>query len=329
MRALVSTRKGPPDTLEVVDLPAPAPGPGEALVAVRAAALNYFDTLIIEDRYQHRPERPFSPGGEMAGVVESLGPDVVEVAPGDRVIGYLGHGCCREKVVVPARQLFPLAGEIPFETGAGLVVTYGTTLHALRDRAGLQPGERLAVLGASGGTGQAAVEIGRLMGAEVIACASSEEKLAAARALGAHHGIVYDAAAPEGARAFKDALRAATGGEGVDVVYDPVGGDLAEAAIRSLAWLGRYLVIGFTAGIPRIPLNLLLLKGADVRGVFWGEWTRRDPDGFRALVTQIVEWTAAAELKATVDSVFPLERAAEGLERLAARKAIGKVVIVP
>lgn len=329
MRALLSVETGPPDSLVVGEAEAPEPGPGEVAVDVKACALNFFDTLIIEDRYQHRPERPFSPGGEMAGVVASVGPSVTGLAPGDRVMGYLGWGCARERVVAPADRLFALPDAVSFEVASGLVVTYGTSLHALRDRGELEPGESLAVLGASGGTGQAAVEIGALMGAKVIAAASSEEKLAVARAHGASTGIVYDGTSPEGARAFKDALRAASGGEGVDVVYDPVGGDLAEAAIRALAWEGRYLVVGFTAGIPRIPLNLLLLRGADVRGVFWGEWTKRDPAGFRSAVERILEWTASGALKPEIDSVHPLADAAVALGRLAERKARGKVVLVP
>ncbi len=327
MRALVSEEKGPPSSLRVVDLPDPEPGPGEVVVAVKAAALNYFDTLIIENRYQYRPERPFSPGGECAGIVEAVGPGVTVVKPGERVIGHTGWGACREKVVVKETSVFPLPEPIPFETAAGLVVTYGTTLHALEGRAALKAGEWLAVLGASGGTGQAAVEIGKLMGARVVACASSEDKVALARSLGADAGVVYDAATVEGAKAFRDALREATGGAGVDVVYDPVGGDVAEPALRALGWLGRYLVIGFTGGIPKIPLNLVLLKGCDIRGVFWGEWIRRDPDGFRRHVARLTDWAAAGDLKLVIDSVHPLEEAANGLERLAARKAKGKIVI--
>ncbi|HTV36570.1 MAG TPA: NADPH:quinone oxidoreductase family protein, partial [Xanthobacteraceae bacterium] len=264
MKAVLCTHFGTPDEVEFADIAPPQAAPGEAVVRVKAAALNFFDTLIIAGKYQQKPPFPFSPVAEFAGLVESVGAEVSEVAPGDRVMTFMGWGAAREAVAVPARQLIKLPPSLDFEHAAGLCITYGTSLYALRERAQLKPGETLAVLGASGGTGLAAVELGKLMGARVIACASSDEKLAFARAHGADEVVNY---AKEDLR---DALKKAGGEHGIDVVYDPVGGPYAEPAVRSLAWQGRYLVVGFTAGeIPKLPLNLVLLKGCDIRGVFW------------------------------------------------------------
>jgi NADPH2:quinone reductase len=324
MKALLCTRHGTPDDLEMADIPAPEPGPGEAVVRIEAAALNFFDTLIIAGKYQHRPPMPFSPAAEFAGIVGSLGSGVTSLKVGDRVLGYAGYGAARERIAIKADSLTRLSNGIDFDHAAGICVTYGTTLYALKDRAGLKPGETLAVLGASGGVGLAAVEIGKLMGARVIACASSDEKLAFARKHGADDGIDYSK------DDLKDALRRVTDGNGVDVIYDPVGGAYAEAALRAIAWGGRFLVIGFAAGdIPKIPLNLTLLKGCDIRGVFWGSWIARDPAGHRANTEQLLAWLAAGKLSSHVHAVYPLERAAEALKAIATRQVMGKVILRP
>ena len=322
MKAILCTRFGGPDDLELKDIAEPAAAPGEAVVAVKAAALNFFDTLIIAGKYQVKPPFPFSPAAEFAGVVTSIGAGVTGFAPGDRVLGYGGHGAAREQVAIATERLVKLPDGLDFDRAAGLTVIYGTTLHALKDRGHLKPGETLAVLGASGGTGLAAIEIGKLMGARVIACASSDDKLAFAREHGADETLNY------ATEDLKDALRRLTGGKGADVIYDPVGGAYAEAALRSIAWQGRFLVIGFAAGeIPKIPLNLALLKGCDIVGVFWGAFTERDPKGHQANMAQLVSWAAEGKLSAHVHQVYPLERTAEALHALAQRKVMGKVIL--
>ena len=268
MKALLCTRYGTPDELELADIADPTAGPGEAVVRIKAAALNFFDTLIIAGKYQHKPPFPFSPAAEFAGEIESVGAGVTGFAPGDRVIGNIGYGAAREKVAVAADRLVAMPAGLDFDRAAGLSVIYGTTLHALKDRAKLKAGETLAVLGAAGGTGLAAVELGKLIGARVIACASSDDKIAFAEQHGADDGMNYAASD------LKDGLRALTGGKGVDVVYDPIGGAYGEAALRGMDWGGRYLVIGFAAGdMPKLPLNLVLLRSYDVLGVYWGAWT--------------------------------------------------------
>jgi len=322
MKAVLCTHYGPPEALKLADIDAPRAGPGEALVRIKAVALNFFDTLLIAGKYQHKPPFPFSPGAEFAGIVEGVGSGAADVAPGDRVIGYSGWGAARELVSVSVQRLIKIPDRLDFERAAGLTVTYGTTLYALRERADLKPGEALVVLGASGGTGLATIELGKIMGARVIACASSDDKLAFAREHGADEIVNYD----------RDDLRGALkklGGErGIDVVYDPVGGRYAEPALRSLAWLGRYLVVGFAAGeIPRIPLNLALLKSCDIRGVSWGAWTSREPGKQRSLMADILKWTAEGRLSAHVQAVYPLSEIAAALDVLAARKAMGKIVL--
>ncbi len=324
MKALLCTHYGTPDDLELADIADPTPGPGEAVVRIAAAALNFFDTLIIAGKYQTKPAFPFSPAAEFAGTVESLAPDVTSLKLGDHVLGMTGYGAARERIAVSASKLVKLPDGLDFDRAAGLSVTYGTTLHALKDRARLKSGETLAVLGASGGVGLAAVELGKLMGARVIACASSTEKIEFARQHGADDGIDY------GKDDLKDALRRVTEGRGVDVIYDPVGGAYAEAAIRSIAWLGRYLVVGFAAGeIPKLPLNLVLLKGCDVLGVFWGSWTERDPAGHRANTEQLLAWAAQGKLSSHVYATYPLAEAPAALKAIAARKVMGKVILRP
>jgi NADPH2:quinone reductase len=324
MKALLCTRYGTPDDLTLEEIAEPIAGPGEAVVRVKAAALNFFDTLIIAGKYQTKPAMPFSPAAEFAGVVESLGPGASAVKIGDRVLGYLGYGAARERVGVTVQKLVPIPDALDFDRAAGVCVTYGTTLHALKDRGRLQSGETLAVLGASGGTGLAAVELGKVMGARVIACASSDDKLAFAKQHGADDGINY------ASEDLKEALRRVTGGRGTDVIYDPVGGGYAEQALRSIAWQGRFLVVGFAAGeIPKIPLNLALLKGCDIVGVFWGSFIERNPDGHRANTMQILDWVAAGKLSAHVQAAYPLGDAAAALKALAARKVMGKIVLRP
>ncbi len=324
MKAILCTRFGGPDDLELKDIPEPTAGPGEVVVAVKAAALNFFDTLIIAGKYQVKPPFPFSPAAEFAGPVMSIGAGVTGFAPGDRVLGYGGHGAAREQVAIAAERLVKLPDRLDFDRAAGLTVIYGTTLHALKDRGRLKPGETLAVLGASGGTGLAAVEIGKLMGARVIACASSDDKLAFAREHGADETLNY------ATEDLKDALRRLTGAKGADVIYDPVGGSYAEAALRSIAWQGRFLVIGFAAGeIPKIPLNLALLKGCDIVGVFWGAFTEREPKAHQANMADLVRFAAEGKLSAHVHQVYPLERTAEALHALAQRKVMGKVILRP
>jgi NADPH2:quinone reductase len=324
MKAVLCSRFGGPDDLEIRDIPPPVAGVGEAVVAVRAAALNFFDTLLIAGKYQLKPPFPFSPASEFAGVVDSVGSGVTALAPGDRVVGSMGSGAARERVAVKVERLVQLPDRLDFDRAAGLTVTYGTTVHALKDRAQLKPGETLAVLGAAGGTGLAAIELGKLMGARVIACASSADKLAFARRHGADETVNYRE------EDLKEALRRVTDGRGVDVIYDPVGGAYAEAAIRSIAWAGRFLVIGFAAGeIPKLPLNLVLLKGCDVRGVFWGQFTERYPEKHRANMAKLVQWCADGKLSAHVHAVYPLEKTADALKALADRKAMGKILLRP
>jgi len=322
MKALLCTRLGGPGDLAIADLPEPTPGPGEAVVWITVAALNFFDTLIIAGRYQVKPDLPFSPGGEACGVVTALGEGVTGFSIGDRVIVHVTNGTCREAIAVDTRHLTPVPEGLSDEIAAGLTITYGTTLHALRDRARIQPGETLAVLGASGGVGLAAVEIGKILGARVIACASSPEKLQTAR----EHGA--DACVDYAADDIRQALKRLTEGRGVDVVYDAVGGDNAEPALRALGWKGRYLVIGFAAGeIPKFPLNVVMLKGVDVQGVHWGAFVAREPEAHRANQEQLLAWAAEARLKAKVHDVLPLTDYVEALGILQRREAKGKVLL--
>lgn len=322
MKALLCKSLGPPSSLVIEDLPEPEPQPGEVIVEVKAAALNFFDTLIVAGKYQFKPQLPFSPGAEMAGVVKRIGPGVDGLAPGDRVTGYLKWGCVREVVAADAQALVKLPSGLDFPVAAGLSVTYGTSLYALRDRGGLQPGETVAVLGASGGVGQSAIEIAKAMGARVIACASSDEKLAFCQAHGADHTLNYSR------EDLKNRLKELTGGKGVDIVYDPVGGDYAEQALRALGWEGRFLVIGFAGGaIPKIPLNLTLLKSCDIRGVFWGAAIARDPERHRANMRQIMDWAADGTVRPAIHATYPLEQAVSALNDLAERRVMGKAVV--
>ncbi|WP_176590589.1 MULTISPECIES: NADPH:quinone oxidoreductase family protein [Sphingobium] len=328
MKALVSNLPGGPDTLEIVDLPEPSVGPGELRVRVVACGINYPDVLVIEDKYQARPTRPFSPGAEFSGIVDAVGEGVEGFAPGDRILAAGRFGALAELVVIDAVRCHHLPDTLSFETGAAIQFTYATSYHALQDRARLQPGETLFVMGAAGGVGLTAVELGRMMGATVIAGVSSEEKAQAARAAGAHATLIYPAGPldTEAQRAFSKAIRETAGGD-VDVVYDPVGGSFAEPALRTLAWEGRYLVIGFPAGIPNIPLNLTLLKGCQIIGVFAGAYSERFPDRYRAMVDELIEKVAKGELRPVISNVFPLEQGGAAIAELADRKAKGKVIV--
>ena len=321
MKALLCESLGPAESLVLRDLPEPVPGPGEVRIRVRAAALNFFDTLVIQGRYQEKPPLPFSPSAECAGVVSAVGAGVTDWRVGERVAAWLGHGAARETVVVPTAAAIRIPDKLSDHQAAGLFVTYGTALHGLIQRGEIRPGESLAILGAAGGAGLAAVEIGALLGARVIACASSPEKLALAREHGAQEGLDYAA----------DDLRAGLrrlAPDGLDALYDTVGGTLAEPALRSMGWGGRYLVVGFAGGdIPKIPLNLLLLKGCDLRGVFWGDFVRRDPAGHRANMERLLAWAAAGQIRAHVHATIPLERWTEAYALIADRKAKGKIVL--
>jgi len=323
MRAVVCTELGPPSSLRVEEVPEPEPGEGQVVVDVHACGVNFPDTLIIQGRYQFQPPLPFSPGGEVAGVVSRIGPGVDGVREGDRVIAVTGYGGFAEKVAVGASQVLPMPAAMDFRTGSAFLFTYATTIYSFRERASLASGETLLVLGAAGGTGLSAVELGAALGARVIAAASSEEKLALCREHGASDGIDYSK------ENLRERIKELTGGRGVDVCYDPVGGELAEAAVRGMAWNGRYLVIGFTAGIPKIALNLVLLKSCQIVGVFWGAFHARDPVRHRALVDELFDLWEDGKIAPHVSAAYPLERAADALEDILARRALGKIVIEP
>jgi NADPH:quinone reductase len=329
MKAMLSRRAGGPETLDLAELPDPTPGAGEVVIAVKACGVNYPDSLIIEDRYQFKPPRPFAPGGEVAGLVEAVGAGVTACKPGDRVIGSLTWGGMAEKVALPAARCTPMPPDMPFDEASALVLTYGTSIHALKDRAQLRAGETLLVLGAAGGVGLSAVELGKAFGARVIAAASSQAKVDLARKHGADAGLAYPPGPfdKDGARALTELFKAACGEKGADVVYDPVGGDYSEAALRAIAWEGRFLVVGFPAGIPRLPLNLTLLKGCQVVGVFWGGFAQRDPRANAANIAELMRLYARGAIKPLVSERYPLARAGEAIARLAARQAMGKVVV--
>ncbi len=321
MKAVVARAYGPPESLAVEDLPSLEPKPGEVVVAVHAAAVNFPDTLMIEDRYQIKPPLPFSPGGEVAGTVQALGAGVTGWRPGDRVIAACRWGGFAEEVLTTPDRLVAIPQGVSMEAAAALLITYGTTHYGLQERALLRAGETLLVLGAAGGTGLSAIELGKLMGARVIAAASSEEKLALCRERGADATINY------AQQDLRERIKSLTDGRGVDVVYDPVGGEYAEPALRGMAWNGRYLVIGFTAGIPKLPLNLALLKGCSIVGVFYGAFARAEPQRYAALREQLVGWLAEGRVKPAITARYPLERAAEALRIVADRKALGKIVL--
>jgi NADPH2:quinone reductase len=323
MRALLCKRLGPPDLLAIENIASPDPHPKEIVIRVKAAGLNFFDTLIISGKYQYRPEVPFSPGAELSGTVVKLGRDVQGFSLGDRVMAFTGWGALREEVAVKAAKVIALPDDVGHEAAAVMQVTYGTALHALHDRALLRAGETLVVLGAAGGTGQAAIELGKFLGAVVIAIAASDEKLDFCRSVGADQVI-------NGTREnVKERIKELTHGRGADVIFDPVGGDLSEAAFRSIAWGGRHLVIGFASGeIPRLALNLPLLKGASITGVFWGEHVERDPKRHRANMERLINWFRNKRISPHIDHSCRLEDAHLALMAIVKREIKGKAIVV-
>lgn len=324
MRAVRCHELTGPKSLRVDEVPAPTPSTGEVLVEVKAAGVNFPDVLLTYGKYQFKAEPPFVPGGEAAGIVRAVGPSVTDLAVGDRVALTIMNGAFAEQVVAPAAAVVKLPDAVTFEVGAATLLTYATTLHALVDRAAIEAGETLLVLGAAGGVGTAAIELGKLLGARVIAAASTDEKVAYCKERGADEGINY------AREDLKDRAKVLTKGNGANVVYDPVGAAYAEAALRSTAWEGRYLVVGFAAGeIPKIPLNLVLLKGCQIVGVFWGAFAMREPAKNRENARRILDWVAEGKLRPHVDAVVKFDDATSALERMERREVKGKLVLVP
>lgn len=328
MRTVLSTRTGGPETLELTDVPAPVAGPGQVVLDIRAVSVNYPDVLIIEDLYQFKPARPFAPGAEVSGVVASLGEGVTSVQVGDRVLAVPGSGGMAEQVAVAADACIPIPDDMPYEDAAALLMAYGTSHYALKDRGAAKEGESLLVLGAAGGVGLAAVQIGRAMGLHVIAGCSSQEKVDLCLANGADQGIVYPRHPldRDQQKALSNDIKAAGGG-GVDLVYDAVGGDYAEPAVRALNWEGRFLVIGFPAGIPALPLNLTLLKSCQIVGVFWGAFVMSQPEANAANVAELFQWYSEGKIKPHISSRYPLEQSADAIRELGERRAEGKVIV--
>ena len=329
MKALLSKVSGGPASLVLDDIPEPEPAAGEIRIAVRACGVNFPDALIIEDKYQLRPDRPFSPGAEVAGLVDAVGEGVSPKLIGKRMIGWVGFGGMAEKIVLKADRAAPMPDAMPFDVAASFVLTYGTSLHALKDRANIQPGETLLVLGAAGGVGLAAVELGKAHGARVVAAVSTRAKADMATAHGADAAIVYPSGPfdAEGRRALSKLFKDAVGETGADVIYDPVGGDYTEAALRAIAWEGRLLVVGFPAGIAKLPLNLTLLKSCQVMGVFWGAFVARDPDRSRANLAELLTLYGSGRLRPEISGRYPLERGGDAIAALANRQAAGKLVV--
>jgi NADPH2:quinone reductase len=324
MRAVRCNQYGLPETLVVENLPSPKPEAGEVLISVKAAGVNFPDSLIIQNKYQFKPPLPFTPGGELAGVVTAVGPGVSRYAVGQSVIAFTGWGAFAEEVAVSQDKLIPMPDQMPFEIAGTFLMTYGTSYHAFKDRAQLLPNETVLVLGAAGGIGIAAIELAKAFGARVIAAASSDEKLAVCKAHGADEVINYLS------EDLRERLKAITGGRGVDVVCDPVGGRYSELALRSMAWRGRFLVVGFADGeIPKIPLNLALLKGCSIMGVFWGDFVRREPEHAAADLQALVALYQDGKIKPLVSGRYSLDQAADALNALMQRKVSGKIALVP
>lgn len=322
MKALLCKEHGPPENLVLEEVETPDPGKGEVRVKVAAAGVNFPDTLIIRDLYQFKPALPFSPGSESAGTIDKVGQGVMHLKKGDRVLAMTGHGAFAEYLTADASRIVPIPDEMPLDIAAGFTMTYGTSHHALKQRAELKKGETLLVLGAAGGVGLAAVELGKLMGAKVIAAASTQEKLDLCREYGAQETIHYSE------EDLREGIKRTTGGAGPDVIYDPVGDKFAEPAFRSIGWKGRFLVIGFAGGeIPKLPLNLPLIKGASVVGVFWGAFTAREPRVHQENMAVLMQWLQAGKLKPHISERFPLERGGEAIRWMMDRKAMGKIVV--
>ena len=329
MKAMLSTEVGGPETLQLTDMPTPEPGKKQVRIRVHAAGVNFPDTLIIRDLYQMKPPRPFAPGGEVAGVVEAVGEDVKHLHIGDRVLGMSGFGGFATELVLDAERAVKIPDNMPYDEAACFVLTYGTSHHALKDRAELKAGESVLILGAAGGVGIAAVELAKAAGAKVIAAVSSEEKAQFCRDAGADETLIYTREMSDRAaqKEFSNQIKALSGRDGVDVIYDAVGGDYAEPAVRSLAWKGRYLVVGFPAGIPKIPLNLTLLKGCQIVGVFWGAHTLREPQNHAENMGDLFRLYSEGKVKPRISASYALENAGEALQLLQDRKVLGKVVI--
>ena len=329
MRALLSKAPGGPETLSLEEVLDPTPHPGQVVIEVKAVGINFPDTLIIEDKYQFRPERPFAPGAEVAGVIDAVGEGVKGLHKGDRVIAVPGWGGLVERIAVPAQSVIKMPDAMSFEEGAALIMTYGTSYYALKDRAGLKPGETLLVLGAAGGVGAAAVELGKAMRARVVVAASTNDKVEFALELGADNGLIYPSGPMDKAaqKQLSGEFKLATGRDGADVVYDAVGGDYCEPALRAMDWNGRYLVVGFPAGIPSLPLNLTLLKSVSVIGVFWGAAAARDPAAHAVNMAELMGLYAEGKIRPRVSRTFPLERAGEAIKALGDRQALGKIVV--
>ena len=324
MKAILCKAWGGPETLRFEDVPTREPAAGEVSIRVRAAGVNFPDVLIIQKKYQIQPTLPFSPGAEVAGDVLSVGTGVTHLKPGDKVVSFCGFGGFAEQVIAPAAMTLPMPPGVPYPLAAIFSLAYGTSWHAVRDRAALQAGETMLVLGASGGVGLAAVEIGKAIGARVIAAASSDEKLAVCKQHGADALINYST------ENLRDAIKRETGGKGPDVIYDPVGGKFTEPAFRSIGWRGRYLVVGFADGeIPSLPLNLALLKGASLVGVFWGEFAKREPQQNMQGLAELMGWMREGKIKPLISKSYPLADAPQALMAMAARKVVGKIVITP
>jgi NADPH:quinone reductase len=330
MKALLCTHYGPPEEMELREMPSPAPGKNQVLITVKACGVNFPDVLMLADKYQFKPPLPFPPGGEVAGVVKTLGEGVGNLKVGDRVAVSIGNGGFAEEVLADARRCVPMPANVDFEVASAFIVTYGTSYHALKDRARLKPGEHLVVLGAAGGVGLSAVELGVAMGAKVIAGASTQEKVDLAIKHGATAGFVYPKLplSRDQQKAMSDKIKELTGGQGADVLYDPVGDQYAEPSLRAMNWEGRYLVIGFAAGeIPKIPLNLTLLKGCDVLGVFWGMATQRDPKHANESLKEIMQMISDGKLHPNVSAKYPLAEGGRSIRMLMDRKVMGKVVV--
>jgi NADPH2:quinone reductase len=324
MKAVLCKSWGLPETLVVEELPDVVPGPGQVAIDIQAAGVNFPDVLIIQNKYQAKPELPFTPGSELAGVVRAVGDGVTHFKAGDKVLAFVNHGAFAQQIAVPTHMLMPMPPGLDFDTAAAVTLTYGTSHHAVVDRAQLKTGETMLVLGAAGGVGLAAIEIGKALGAKVIAAASSDEKLAVCKQHGADATINYST------QDLREAIKSATGGKGPDVIYDPVGGIYAEPAFRSIAWRGRYLVIGFANGeIPKLPLNLPLLKGASLVGVFWGEFAKREPKANLAAMQELMKWIAEGKIRPHISGRYALSETPRALNDMAARKVTGKVVIQP
>ena len=330
IKALRTHAVGGPETLTLDEIEAPTPGKGQVLVDVKACSINYPDTLMIRDLYQFKPERPYSPGGDIAGVIEAVGEGVEGFSVGDKVLAGIGNGGLREKVVVAADRMFPIPDGVPFEKAASILMTYGTNIHGLKDRGHIKEGDTVLILGAAGGVGLSAVELSKAYGARVVAAVSSEEKGEVARGAGADEVVIYPKgdmdkdASKELAKAFK----AACGPEGANIVYDIVGGQYSEPALRSIAWEGRFCVVGFPAGIPKMPLNLTLLKSCDICGVFWGAFTAREPKKFRQQIAELFDLLASGKIDPLVSETFPLERGGDAIAKLENRQAVGKLVVM-